>query len=477
MSATDTDSTQRPEDAAPEPNASEPRKGSVPPARPAADDGMVRERGSNHGRLMRAVMMFASMKLSVVLLVVLGLLTWLGTLAQIDDGLWLTQKNYFESWGLIADLPLSWWGNPIGGEGDDQWIIRIPLPGAYPVMIMLFLNLLVGGLVRLKWQARNAGVLITHLGIALLLVAGFVKMEYSYSGGLALYETPTSGPELSHRQYESSTFVSFHDYELALMKDNGDTIEERVVPESKLAGAIDGTVTIKAPDLPFELELHHYLINCRPLPKGPMVRATTPVLDAPGGPGIYLHPMKVATKREHNRSGVYVRVKVRGEQHAEGIIWGPDNLPISKVRFPFVFELDGAKWAVDLRKVLYELPFKMRLTKFVKRDHPGTMTPADFRSWVTVDDGGQEREVQIWMNTPLRKDGYVAYQTNWGPQQPGADGRPMGPPWFSIFEVAANPSDQWPMYSCWVIGIGLLVHMCMKLNRFLKSSTRSTLAT
>ncbi|MFT4514202.1 MAG: hypothetical protein ACI89X_003546 [Planctomycetota bacterium] len=425
--------------------------------------------------LKRAVVAFSSQKLAVVLLVTLGLLTWLGTLAQIEGGLWATQKEYFESWGLIAELPLSWWGSEIP-SAENQWVIKIPLPGAYPVMMLLFLNLLVGGMVRLKWRARNAGVLITHIGIALLLLAGFVKMEYSYSGALALYETPTSGPELPHRQYESSTFVSFHDYELALMKDDGDTLTERVVPEAKLQGAIDDTVTLSGEGLPFELHIHHYLVNCRPLSKGPMVNATTPVLEvAGGGPGVYLQPLEVNAQREQNRAGVYVRVMVRGQQHAEGIIWGPNNLPVAKIRFPFVFELEGARWAVDLRKVMYELPFSMRLSKFVKRDHPGTTTPADFRSWVLVGDGSNEREVQIYMNTPLRQDGYVAYQTSWGPQQPGADGRLKGPPWFSIFEVAANPSDQWPMWSCWVIGLGLFVHMFVKLLNFLKSSARTNL--
>ena len=460
MSATDTDSAQVPGDSG------------------AGDTSTATTKAtgtaSQLGPLMRVVMTFSSQKLAVVLLVTLGLLTWLGTLAQIEGGLWATQKEYFESWGLIAELPLSWWGSAIPSV-ENQWVIKIPLPGAYPVMMLLFLNLLVGGMVRLKWRAKNTGVLITHIGIALLLLAGFVKMEYSYSGALALYETPSSGPEVPNRQYESSTFVSFHDYELALMKDNGDTVEELVVPESKLLGAIDDTVTLSGKGLPFELQIHHYLVNCRPLSKGPMVRVTTPVLEEPGGPGIYLHPLKTSPDREQNQTGVYVRVMVRGQQHAEGIIWGPGRLPFAQARFPFVFEVEGARWAVDLRKVIYELPFKVRLSKFVKTDHPGTMTPADFRSWVSVKDGGQEREVQIWMNNPLRQDGYVAYQTNWGPQQPGPDGRPLGPPWYSVFEVAANPSDQWPMWSCWVIGLGLFVHMIMKLSRFLKSSTRTNL--
>ena len=103
------------------------------------------------------VAVLSSMKLAVVLLVLLGLLTWLGTLAQIEDGLWKAQKEYFESWFLIADLELGWWGQPLfAGDDGKGFVLRIPLPGAYPVMALLFVNLLVGGMVRLRWRARNA---------------------------------------------------------------------------------------------------------------------------------------------------------------------------------------------------------------------------------------------------------------------------------------------------------------------------------
>ena len=47
-----------------------------------------------------------SMKLSVVIVVLLGLLTWLGTLAQVDKGLYEVQKDYFESWLVVFEQPL-----------------------------------------------------------------------------------------------------------------------------------------------------------------------------------------------------------------------------------------------------------------------------------------------------------------------------------------------------------------------------------
>lgn len=424
--------------------------------------------------VLRALSVFASMKLSVVLLVILGLLTWLGTLAQIEEGLWKTQHKYFESWGLIAELPLSLWGDPLfAGEDGKPFILRIPLPGAYPVMLLLFLNLLIGGMVRLKWKVRNVGILTVHLGIALLLFAGFVKLEYSYAGGLSLFESP-AGAGIPNRVYESSTFVSFHDYEIALLKEDGDMFEERVIDEVDLSAAVDNTVTISGEGLPFVVQVHNWIENCRALPKGPMGRPTTPVLDADdGGPAIYLRAQRVESQRERNTAGCYVTVITEEQQRFDGILSGAEMRPFETRRYPFVFTIAGVRYALDLRKKLYDLPFGMRLKQFIKRDHPGTMTPADFRSIVTVLDDGQEQSAQIYMNTPLRKDGFVVYQTSWGPQ---INGRPNGgPPWFSTFEIAENPSDKWPEYSCWVIAIGLVLHFGMKLRRFLRSSARESL--
>jgi len=406
----------------------------------------------------------ASMRLAVVLLVILGLLTWLGTLAQVDRGLWDVQREYFESWFVIAKLPLSIWGNAITNGAGETFALKIPLPGAYPVMALLFVNLVVGGFVRLKWRWRNAGVLITHCGIALLLVAGFVKLEFSYSGHLALYEAPSGGSDSSDRLFSSSTFVSFHDYELALLRDLGSTVEERVVPEAALAGARDGAVTLTAEGLPFTVTVHHWLDNCRPSGKGPMVQALTPVID-----GVFLREQAVAKEREANIAGCYVTVSTRTGDRFESPLLGADMRPFSKQRQPFTFEVEGQRYGLDLRRVVFDLPFDVRLDKFQKLDHPGTMTPRDFRSFVTVREARGERQQQIYMNNPLRKDGFVLYQTNWGPQQGG------GPPFYSVFEVSNNPSDMWPAIACGVIALGLVWHFGSKLRRFLDSSSREGL--
>jgi hypothetical protein len=412
------------------------------------------------GQLLRGL---GSLQLAVWLLVVLGLLTWLGTLAQVDTSLFLVQREFFESWFVLARLPIALWG----WEPFSRPLI-VPLPGAYPVMALLFVNLMVGGMLRLRWHWRNCGVLVVHLGIALLLIAGFVKMHYSYAGHMALLEAPTDGRAMGDRVTEANTFVSFHDYELALLRPDGDGIEERIVPESVLVGARgDGVVRLRAAELPFTVEVRHWLDNCDALPKGPKFTPALPVVG-----GLFLERRDVTDKRERDIAGCYVAVVPDDGPRQEALLRGEDRRPLTAHRSPFVFHVNGQRYGLDLRRVHYDLPYKVRLDEFRKKDHPGTTMARDFRSFVTVFEGDTTRTAQIYMNTPLRKDGFVFYQASYG-QAGTKDGEPI---WYTVLEVANNPSDKWPEYACWVIAIGLLVHFSAKLVRFLLSSTREALS-
>jgi len=408
-----------------------------------------------------------SMKLSVVIVVLLGLLTWLGTLAQVDKGLYEVQKDYFESWFVVCELPLSIWSEPLFYDrAGNVFALKIPLPGAYPLLMLLFANLIVGGIIRLRLRWRNSGVLIAHLGIGLLLIAGFVKLHYSVAGHLALYEASGYGVAVGDKQTSSSSFVSFHDYELAVLRADSEAIEERVVGGELIEEARDGgVVELPAAGLPFRVRVSHFVDNARVRPEEAVVHAPAPVVD-----GVFLQAGPLAKEREHNRPGCYVTVIADDDTRHEGILVCTELRPFTRYRYPFTFEVEGERYGLDLRRVIRELPFEVRLDEFRKTDHPGTLTPKDFRSFVTVRDGEHEQKVQIFMNAPLRKDGFVLFQTNWGPQDMS------GPPWYSVFEVAENPSDQWPHIACWIIAAGLLIHFCTKLVLFLLSSTRERLS-
>ena len=92
---------------------------------------------------------------------------------------------------------------------------------------------------------------------------------------------------------------------------------------------------------------------------------------------------------------------------------------------------------------------------------------ANFESVVTQTEGPIDRKVNIRMNEPLRYHGYTLFQSGWGPQNAGPGER-----LFSTFSVVKNPADQWPLYSCIVIAIGLLIHFLQKLFSYLRAENR-----
>ena len=215
-----------------------------------------------------------SLGLSCTLLLLLGLLTWLGTLEQVHSGLFEVQKKYFESFYLWHDFgPFS-----------------IPLPGANLVMSVLFVNLVLGGIVRIRKGMATAGVMITHVGILMLLGAGFVKAYYSADGHVTLYEGQAS-----------DTFQSYYRWELAVLEDMGDGhLRERVVPHERLAAAEGSQGSwFSTPELPFRLAVSGWMDNCEPLPKGPMFEVPVPVVE-----GVFLKQLPPEKDAEWSDRGV-----------------------------------------------------------------------------------------------------------------------------------------------------------------------------
>ena len=375
-----------------------------------------------------------SMKVAVVILLYLGILVFAGTIAQIDMSAYDVQKRYFESW----TAPLFF-----GLHG----------PGGLPVMAMLFLTLVCGGVLRVRWHKGNLGILVAHMGILLLLLAGYVKYQFSISGMVALFETESS-----------QNFVSFHEWELAVIQQDGLAVRERTVSADELDGAHDGNVMVGGGahgELPFSFLVHHWLDNCEPQPASSTVNIRMPIVD-----GAYLRPLDTnLRKREVNIAGCYVEVRAATGPVQKAILWGFESRPMLFNDAPWVFEVAGQRYGLMLRRKTWQLPFTLRLDQFKKQDHPGSAMARDFSSYVTVQEAGRDLPVRIFMNNPLRRDGHVVYQTQFGQD-------PRNKRYYSVFEIGRNPSDAWPEWSCYVIAVGLLLHFGRKLLGYIRAQAR-----
>lgn len=388
--------------------------------------------------LKKTVDVFSSFGFASILLLLLLLLTYLGTLEQVDSGLYDVQKKYFESVFLFHDFHFG------------SVTIPVPLPGVYLLLLLLFLNLVIGGILRIRKTWSKAGILTVHVGIIVMLVAGFVKLRYSTDGHLTLYENQ-----------RSSEYESYFEWELCVATDQGDQVREYLIAAEEFMGLADNqSLTYQHAELPFDVTVTRHFRNCRVLPKGPMFEAPTPVID-----GVFLEPRESELEAEMNIAGAYVQLleKATGARH-DGLLFGLNLHPYSVV-------VAGRLYSVDLRKKRWPLPFEIHLDKFTRELHPGTQMDKVFLSDVTKIEDGVSRQLKITMNEPLRHAGYTLFQAKWGP----SNARP-GDPLFSTFAVVRNPSDQWPLYSCIIIAAGLLFHFGLKLSKYIQSENKRRLA-
>src|ERR1019366_9739882 len=125
---------------------------------------------------------------------------------------------------------------------------------------------------------------------------------------------------------------------------------------------------------------------------------------------------------------------------------------------PEAFPYQGRTWGLALRARRDYLPFTITLLKFTHDIYPGTDIPRDFASTIRLrsDDGRDDREIRIFMNSPLRFGGRAFYQAGYANNDRT-----------SVLQVVRNPSWQLPYISCALIALGLVVQFGIHLFSFL----------
>src|SRR5437868_10848170 len=101
----------------------------------------------------------ASLRLTVVLLVLSMILIYAGTWAQIDTGIWQVQKKYFHSlfvWINFATFL------PRPKPGEFRAPGGFPMLGGYAVGVLLLLNLIAAHTVRFKFTPKRFGIILIH---------------------------------------------------------------------------------------------------------------------------------------------------------------------------------------------------------------------------------------------------------------------------------------------------------------------------
>lgn len=389
---------------------------------PAAATSSVPQGSALDAALTHLINFFTSLKLTVVCLALGIVLVFLGTLAQVDLGLYKAQNEFFRSF-------VAFWGPPGAG-----W--KIPLPGGYLVGGVLLINLVASHYKRFKFTKDKAGIWMVHFGLILLLLGQLGTDMLSRESGMHLREGDTKNYSEADRQAE-----------LAVIDSTEPDLDKVVaIPQAQLMRRKE----IRQRDLPFTVRINKFYVNSAVQDRAAGDTTPPPVTQGIGMRAVVRElPHTTEMDRRDVPSAI---VEITGAQGSLGT-W----LVSEYVDGPQEFKYDNRTYQVVMRPRRYYKPYSIKLQEFRHDVYAGTEIPKNFSSRVLLQrpDTGESREVLIYMNNPLRYAGETYYQSGFDPDNKG-----------TILQVVHNPSWLTPYFSCILVGLGLVVHFAMHLLGF-----------
>ncbi len=374
----------------------------------------------------------SSLRLTVVLLACAIAVVFFGTLGQTSDGLYVAQQRYFRSW-------FSYW------TPHDATFPWIPLPGGYLVGTLLLANLTVAHVTRFKWSWNKSGIFMTHIGIILLLVGQLLT-------DMLARESVMSFREGESRNYSESSM----DFELAFLQDSGSNQLDQVIAFP--ANLIKSGTELQHPLLPFLIRVREAFENATVRVRGPMVDSNRPPASTQGAGRSMIIESSAAKRGMDDRNVPGSVLEMIDGGRSMGTWLGSGILRAQQI------ETASGTWRMELRPVREYKPFALTLIKTTHEVYPGTEKPKNFQSRVRIQnlDSREDREVDIYMNNPLRYSGYTFFQFQMGREQLEQGGRGT-----SALQVVQNPSWIAPYLGCIIVGLGLLVQFGIHLGKFI----------
>ena len=321
-------------------------------------------------------------------------------------------------------------------------MFKFPFVGGYLLGITLLVNLLAAHFQRFKFSRKKIGIFMTHAGLIFMLLGQLVTDKFQVESNLRLEEGQTKGYSISGNECELVIIDK--------SKPNTDTVA--AIP----AEVISKNKIYPAGSLPFEVTVLDYFTNSdlSQLGQEQPNKATH-------GKGLELAAIdkeSVTSLEEVNFPAAYIQL--RSTDGIELGTWMISAL-FGALRQPIpeqTFEHDGKEYELALRFKRYYTPYDIELIDFKHDKFQGTEKARNFSSLVTVRDraSGAEREVNIWMNHPLRTHGKTYFQASFDPENDKA----------TVLQVVRNPGWVTPYISCALVGLGLLIQFLTHLFSF-----------
>ena len=408
----------------------------------------------------KIVSIFTSLKLTVTLLAFCIALVFVGTLAQADEGLYGAQAHYFNQWIVV--------GAQLFG-----YHVPLLLPGGYLLGVLLLANLICAHIHRFQFTTKKIGIQLAHSGVIVLLVGQLATTMWSRELQMHFYEG-------EKRNYSESTLKR----ELVFRTKD----EVTAIPQNLLKPGNDLAVA----NLPFSIRVINNWRNSTAVFRPPMMQNSPPLTT--NGIGTKFNFVPIAEAKTMDDLNIPTAVfelvtpagslgkwvatddamagrvyndakKMFGEEMADKVS--------SLLLLPQIITAAGREFLFEFQPEREIHPFSLTLLKATHTVYPGTITsmnpegiPKDFRSRVRIDNSqtGENREVEISMNHPLRYGGYTfyQYQMSAGEMVERAGQRPS-----SALQVVRNPSWLTPYIGCALVGLGLVIQFLKHLVGFI----------
>ena len=373
---------------------------------------------------------FTSLRLTVVLLALSLVLVFVATLAQVQLGIVGVQERFFRTFFV-----LSFWG---------QSHIPVPVfPGGYLIGGLLMINLIASHVYRFKFVWKKAGIQLTHFGLIVLLLGELITGILQEDFVLSLNEGET-------KAYSEA----FRDNELVIIDTTDPDFDDVVaIPESLIA---DGD-PIQHGKLPFRVNVRGYYPNANlgmlnAQPEGGHSAGMAPNLSTQDiGPRLGIFPQPL-TYKDNEKNMPAALIELQGTEGSLGT-WLVSPMLVK----PQTFEYAGRSWRIGIRFTREYKPFALTLLQLKHDVYAGSNIPKNFSSRVRIQavDGSEDRESLIYMNHPLRHQGYTFYQY----QMDSANG-------MSRLQVVRNPGYMMPYIACALMTLGLTLQFSIHLGKF-----------
>ena len=354
-------------------------------------------------------------KLFVIPMICMMYLVIIGTIAQKNMGLFAVQEKYFSSWIL--------------------WIWYLPLPGARPTMLLMFINLFFFFFNKSLWKRGKLGIIILHLGGLLLLIGGGLTAIFSSEGNMVIDEGATV-----------DFIEDYHYMELAIINTTHNDSDSYVVFDHQL---LNSGNFLKHNKFNFEIEIIDYLKNCEPKRRN----KPAPIQFKGMMKNFMLENLPPLKEENLNRPGIIFNLSNSGN-NSDGIY----SLFLGQ-SIPQQLKINNQDYVILFRKKRTYLPFEIKLLDFKKIMHPGTGIAKSYSSDIDLIEEGIAKKIKIKMNHPLRHNGYTFYQSSFI-ETPEME--------TSVFAVVKNYGRLFPYISSIIMCFGLLLHLVSKLPRLFK---------